>query len=366
MGKIITENQNDTIVLFNQIAKTEDVNGREMDFITKHAADVFLPVDFTMQKNDRYLRCAAVNCVPLGNFLQLPLGKKSFFDMILRIVSMLKLCEQHSMKIKNMEMNFDRVFVNTKTQDLQFVYWPLVNAQASVDLVAFLMEIAYKAVFAKDENSAYVMEYIHYLKTHMPFSVNHFERFISGQTGVQSTGGDPYASGAIDLSGGSSSVAGNAARDIAYTPNYGSAQPTYEPTIHQPAVQTPLSSSTTGLQPRKDEDTDKTSFLGVGAFNQRVVFLLWDRTGEKIMITNQFYKIGTNKDKSDYVITGNKTVSRHHASIITETGRYYIMDNGSTNKTYVNGNLLPAHQKIEITAGARIRMSNEDFTFRVE
>lgn len=52
--------------------------------------------------------------------------------------------------------------------------------------------------------------------------------------------------------------------------------------------------------------------------------------------------------------------------IITEGIRYYAMDLGSTNRTYVNGAVIPPNQKIEIKSGDCISVSDEEFTFEVK
>jgi hypothetical protein len=365
MGKIITDNQNNTIVLFNKLAKAENINGREIDNITKDTAGVFLPVDFTMQKKDRYLRCVAANCIPLSNFLHIPIGKKQFFELVMQTVKMLRMCERKAMHIKNLELNCERVFVNVKTQNLQFVYWSIVNAETSVDLVGFLMDFAYRAVFNREENTNYVMEYVQFLKMGSPFSLNHFERYVADQLGIKETFRNPYLSEPISGETNERAVSEDKAKQIAYTPNYEITNNDVGNTAPDNGEE-PQTSHTLNVSHVRIAEDEKTSYLGIGSFNQRQALLVRERTRERIPITNQLFKIGSSKSMVDYVILDNKTISRHHASIITENGHYYIMDNGSTNKTYVNGNLMPVDQKFEITEGAKIRFSNEDFAFCLE
>lgn len=57
-------------------------------------------------------------------------------------------------------------------------------------------------------------------------------------------------------------------------------------------------------------------------------------------------------------------VSRSHADIISRSGRYFIMDLNSKNRTFVNGMPIPAQQEVEIHNGDAIRLANEEFEFR--
>ena len=55
-----------------------------------------------------------------------------------------------------------------------------------------------------------------------------------------------------------------------------------------------------------------------------------------------------------------------HADIITHDGRYYIVDKNSTNKTFVDGKVIPPDTETEIFQGTKIRLADEDFTFVIE
>ena len=69
---------------------------------------------------------------------------------------------------------------------------------------------------------------------------------------------------------------------------------------------------------------------------------------------------------NDYVISGNSAVSGNHADIIAWEQRYFVYDHGSTNKTYVNGQAIPAENAVEIVSGTVLRLANESFTFYLE
>jgi pSer/pThr/pTyr-binding forkhead associated (FHA) protein len=54
---------------------------------------------------------------------------------------------------------------------------------------------------------------------------------------------------------------------------------------------------------------------------------------------------------SAIAVTDDPLVSRHHALIEKEGERYYVMDKGSTNGTYLNNNPLPRCERVVINPG---------------
>ena len=86
-------------------------------------------------------------------------------------------------------------------------------------------------------------------------------------------------------------------------------------------------------------------------------------TGVSVYIDRPVFRIGKERDRVDFCITENRTVSRHHATIYCRDGSYFIEDNNSTNKTYINGTPLIPEREIKLKDGDVIRLSNEEFDF---
>lgn len=90
------------------------------------------------------------------------------------------------------------------------------------------------------------------------------------------------------------------------------------------------------------------------------------KTEETFSVDKPSYRIGKEKQYCDLFISDNNYISRSHADIVTRDNRYYIIDRNSTNKSYVDGKVIPAENEIEIFSGTKIRLANEDFIFNIE
>lgn len=124
--------------------------------------------------------------------------------------------------------------------------------------------------------------------------------------------------------------------------------------------------ATTVLSQRLDETQEETTVLNMNQ-TPKIIYPYFVRecNGEEIYVNKNNFNLGKGKN-SDYMLTGNSAISRNHATIITRENKYYIIDNQSTNYTYVNGIQVCANQEYEIKALDIIKMADEEFTMYVD
>ncbi|MDO5603010.1 MAG: FHA domain-containing protein [Oscillospiraceae bacterium] len=77
------------------------------------------------------------------------------------------------------------------------------------------------------------------------------------------------------------------------------------------------------------------------------------------------FVIGKNTGAVDGAVTFNKAVSRIHCKLVYQNGAYYIMDMGSANGTYVNGSRIPPQQLQAVKNGDAVRLANSDFLIQI-
>lgn len=140
-------------------------------------------------------------------------------------------------------------------------------------------------------------------------------------------------------------------------PNGGMTPPPVPPV---PPVYPPSGSEgTTVLGPGSGEGTTVLS-----ASNQPPAALLRLKTNENITINKAAFRLGKERNKVDYCITNNASVSRQHANIIYRNGQYFIVDLNSTNSTYVNGQTITPNTEVKLNSNDRIKLADEEFMFR--
>lgn len=87
------------------------------------------------------------------------------------------------------------------------------------------------------------------------------------------------------------------------------------------------------------------------------------RNGERIPITREQFKIGRERSRVDYCINDNTAVGRLHAIIVSRGGSTFVVDQNSTNCTFVNSVRATANQEIRLNSGDKVTFADEEFTF---
>lgn len=148
------------------------------------------------------------------------------------------------------------------------------------------------------------------------------------------------------------------------------AQAQAAPAVVSPTRGAPASSqggafgNTMVLDQNADATTVLSDSLAAPAAQPRFV-LTREKTGEKIEINKSPFRLGKDASYVDYCITNNATVSRGHADLLIEGDTCYVVDNNSTNHTYMGGQMLTNNTRVPLQNGAELTLSNERFIFRV-
>lgn len=87
------------------------------------------------------------------------------------------------------------------------------------------------------------------------------------------------------------------------------------------------------------------------------------RTGKVMTIEKQEFLLGKNPQQVDFAVPDNSTISRVHAAIRFENGKYVIYDLGSSNGTRINGKLLSSNNAV-LHDDDVIQLANEQFVFK--
>lgn len=94
-------------------------------------------------------------------------------------------------------------------------------------------------------------------------------------------------------------------------------------------------------------------------------YLLRVKTNEKIFINKAVFRMGRNSNFNDYNIQENKHIGHSHCHIMVNDGEYYVVDDNSKNHTYIDDKMIPAGTQMPITHGQILRLSDEEFEFKL-
>jgi pSer/pThr/pTyr-binding forkhead associated (FHA) protein len=150
--------------------------------------------------------------------------------------------------------------------------------------------------------------------------------------------------------------------------------PQQTPVIQQPPQQVQQPMTTVAAHPANFGETTvlnnaiagSTTVLGVDSAAQSATpHLVRIRNNERISLNKPVFRIGKEKSFVDYFIGDNTAISRSHADFTARNGEYFVTDMNSTNHTYVNGVMIQSSTEVKLAHGARIKLANEEFEFRL-
>lgn len=411
MSKITFENKKGKITIINRLSYPETVNERVYNAIASGMFEGFLPVSIRQKRKETRIECVVQGLIPLTQYFNGIVTKKMFLDFVHEIALLIKNCEKNMVNANNLDLQSDKIFVDPQTKSVKCIFWPVVNNQRGNPPHLFLKQLPFELNFNPHEDNDYLETYKAFFGGINPFSVNSFDRMILKLSGKKSTGGHTTPSEAL-----SGTLGGDAKIDKKETDPKKKVNIEYDPfadnTGHtdERKVEREIKHDTNYVycsscgaknnvganfcvqcgtklkkeeqvenSPPKDNDTIDFGTMVLGDDSGGTTVLGYDepdepvyptlirlRTEEAYSVDKPTFRIGTEQSYCDLFIRDNNYISRSHADIVTRDDRYYIVDRNSTNKTYVDGKVIPAEKEVEIFAGTQIRLANEDFTFNIE
>lgn len=410
--------------------------------------------------------------LPLSQYLASGISRQEFFDVLIKLVNVLRSVATNKLSLGNLCLEADNIFVNYATKELFFVYCPMVGNGLDGSLATIMGEIVCKTNFRMPADMVLKQKFTVFVNNPSNVNTQKLEEFIiqncpekeklidrigtaaksaptfgqqSNRSGSASWGtksgtdmyynrsdnltdiakGDRtynvygqqldkkptpsteysgFGSEAAGALGGAAAGAGAVMHNTGTTvmdavnpvqQHYGTTvmdAASVNPVPVQPQPQQPNYGASSGASVQPPQHYG-TTVMGYGGFNggfgrqtysgttvmnggpetvvlnERQTFinprLRRMKTGEEVSVNKPVFRVGKEEGYVDYLISDNPAVSRSHADIITRDGHYYIYDNNSTNKTYVNNIMIPSLRNVEIEEGSHIRMANEDFIFIV-
>lgn len=281
----------------------------------------------------------------------------SYFELVKQMIDMLKKVQGEGIQVV---LDMDKMTL--KNSQLQFQLITEESVYESARIKAFLKEITFECVFDGDEDCSRVTEFLHFLDdTWNGVELLDIKKFITdGQPMHVPNQLKTYP---VQMPGdGETGVL-----DVSYWENLEKQYGGHANQGDQASYMGAPNNGETGVLDPSFWDTALKSTpsqrLGRVTKTTPVLKLVHNASGRTVVINKASFWIG--KDDVDLLIDKD-VISRKHAEIIVRGNSYFVMDNNSTNKTYVEGKAIPGKATVEIFNGTKIKFVDEEYTFYVD
>lgn len=379
MVKFKSKIKNSTLYVRSKLSKEEEINEKELNFLSNNFIRGFLKPELIKRKTIEYTGPAGIS---LYDHIKEPISKYEFFVLIEQIIEIVRKIERKNLFLNKVVFDMRYIFINKATKELQFIYLPLVSTHYSVDVLGFIESVIYLLNPLKEQNTDYLTDFSFTLKDMKSFDADLIESIILkmdrkavNTVKKQGTGSGFMTDKPIDYYKHYSYR--HSENDASFDDEKTGLLEEYEDTElldEYDAEATGLlvedNYEDTGLLSDDDCPTgllnEEDEYEGTGLLNDCDCFPTLYRilTEENISIDKPVFRLGKEKSYVDFFISNNNAISRSHADIITRGKRYYIIDLNSKNKTYVNGQAVPVKCEIELFNGDLVKLANEEFVFK--
>lgn len=329
MSKLKVSIKKSTVTAMMKAGRKERINETELSQLARIKPCGIMHVTKTKKDSVIYTCPANIN---LTDRLKKAISKYDFFFMIEQIVIMVQDVYNNGLNVNSVRFNMDDVYINEMTKEMYFIYFPIVGGQESADIVGFIENIIYTMTPVINEDTNYISRFMYYVRSFHGFNGNAIEKYISREE----------------------RAVVNVLKNKAVT---------MQQTMQQQIMQQVMQGSMDGTTVLSDDGISVQQIQQMQPVNYHFASLTRQVTGEKIELGKPSFVLGKNPEKSDYAVAGNTNISRVHAVITTRNGRYYVMDQNSTNGTFINGRIIKAGQETEILPGDCLMLANEEFIF---
>lgn len=335
MSKLKVSIKKSTVTAMMKAGRKERINETELSQLARIKPCGIMHVTKTKKDSVIYTCPANIN---LTDRLKKAISKYDFFFMIEQIVIMVEDVYNNGLNVNSVRFNMDDVYINEMTKEMYFIYFPIVGGQESADIVGFIENIIYTMTPVINEDTNYISRFMYYVRSFHGFNGNAIEKYISREE----------------------RAVVNVLKNKAVTMQQ---QIMQQQTMQQQIMQQVMQGSMDGTTVLSDDGISIQQIQQMQPVNYHFASLTRQVTGEKIELGKPSFVLGKNPEKSDYAVAGNTNISRVHAVITMRNGRYYVMDQNSTNGTFINGRIIKAGQETEILPGDCLMLANEEFIF---
>ena len=329
MSKLKVSIKKSTVTAMMKAGRKERINETELSQLARIKPCGIMHVTKTKKDSVIYTCPANIN---LTDRLKKAISKYDFFFMIEQIVIMVEDVYNNGLNVNSVRFNMDDVYINEMTKEMYFIYFPIVGGQESADIVGFIENIIYTMTPVINEDTNYISRFMYYVRSFHGFNGNAIEKYISREE----------------------RAVVNVLKNTAVT---------MQQTMQQQIMQQVMQGSMDGTTVLSDDGISVQQIQQMQPVNYHFASLTRQVTGEKIELGKPSFVLGKNPEKSDYAVADNTNISRVHAVITARNGRYYVMDQNSTNGTFINGRIIKAGQETEILPGDCLMLANEEFIF---
>lgn len=351
--KLIADRNGNTRYFSAKLGWREHFDYKEIEILTAGVIPMLIQPTAVQGRKNNVLKFDISTYSTVEFYLTCVLSREQFAELLLCVIDVFQQMQQIYLNYKNLVLDLDKVYIQLNDRTVHFIYLPLTNSTREASQVDFFRLLITKAVRSTYEQSAFLDECLAWMNRPAPFVPSEFEHFIKEHAGVA----DPVITSKTPARGQNDYLRQRMEPQpnqfVRPEPRY--VAPSFPSFIGAQGSTSQLNGSTVGstvLLCENEPQMPKVRF-----YIQRL------QPEEQVELASFPFLVGTELGSVAYCVSGNAAVSRRHAEFILQDGECFVVDQKSTNKTYINNCEIPPLIPQQLKDGDMIRLGNEKFRF---
>lgn len=345
----MTEEQ--TVGIRATLALNETFSESEAAAVASGRFSCFLRLKTRRRRSALYVAPADTT---LDAYLSKGLTRAAFLNIISQTAVAIRAVERARFNLANLELDTRYTLVNALNGQLYFLYQPICGSRQQ-NRNAFLREVSSRSTFPTEVDMDFLRTFDELVSRPRTVTTQELEAYVRSYSGRREPDVPQPGSGSVPF----------------VVPPFQSPAPippwqmADAPVMNAEPAQTPPSPQY-GTRPLRQSGGMQPGTQPLRPQQQeRIAELLCCRTGVCTQIVQPVFRIGKSCTAADLCVDDNPAVSRRHAEIRVRDGACFLVDQNSTNHTYVNGEELAPQAERLLTDGCAVRFANEEFIYQI-
>lgn len=378
MARLSLKEQGGKIIIKRKLGWGENFNEREIQILLGNNISGLARPELKGKK----MIYSMPNCILLNRYLAKGISKNDFYRVVLQCMDIVKRIETNGLNINNIIFNQQYIGLDMITNVVLFVYQPVINMEVSASIYSFLNDIAYSAKGSDENDNKAIAGFREFLKNMGGYSANRIEEYIKKELAPKApkSGYQPIMN-SFDLYAdddddeGTFGGFGYKSFEIPETEQINNDSPDtmsfdsmsayfqYESGDNKPDTEADSRNYEEYEDAGETVVLDNETVLLNMAPSVTYPYLIRISKNEKIELKKSSFMIGRDNRFVDYWVNDNRAVSGCHAEIFVHGPNYYIKDNNSTNKTFINNIKIDPQVPVQLENNDSIMLGDEMFEF---
>lgn len=304
MVEIKIKRKSDKTIIVHKRGKGEQFSSLELDIINKNEIEELEKIEVKNTIAGMKFKFEVRNCNSLDTYLQSNIKLNEFFNIVLKIINVVKACYARGIRVSNLESRLECIFHNPTNGKIKMLYWPILSMENHTNEKDIFQKVGICYLWLQEDDT-YRTEYDNLFENRKEFDINDFEKKIM---------------------------------DMKKRWDIEKNKPITEP------------------------DGEEIKFGELEATRHLLYpTLMHVSSNQRREIIKSVFVIGR-LDTCDYVIN-DPYVGREHAMILQEGGKSYIVDRNSKNGVFVNNEKIVPGEKVLLNSGSIIAIRGEKFVY---